>query len=200
MMKSLSLLSALVFLFVSVVTVALGQSGASAESALSPSNKYFTDVLLIDQDGKSQRLYSDLIKGRVVIVNAMFTTCVSVCPMMNHNMQMIQERLGDRLGKDVVMLSFTVDPANDTPPALKAYAAKFQAKPGWYFLTGKKESLEFALRKFGQHVENRDDHTTLIIIGNDRTGLWKKAFGMAKTAALIEVVETVLNDIAADAK
>src|SRR6185503_5674280 len=113
-MKSLSLLSELVFLFVSGVPVAFGQSVVSAEPALSPSNKYFTDVLLIDQDGKSQRLYSDLIKGRVVIVNAMFTTCVSVCPMMNHNMQMIQERLGDRLGKDVVMLSFTVDPANDT--------------------------------------------------------------------------------------
>jgi protein SCO1/2 len=200
MMKSHCLFSALVFLFVSGVTVAVGQSEGAGQPALSASNKYFTDVLLTDQNGKSQRLYSDLIKGRVIIVNAMFTTCTSVCPPMNHNMEMIQERIGDRLGKDVVMISFTVDPATDTPPVLKAYAAKFHAKPGWYFLTGKKENLEFALRKFGHYVENRDDHTTIIIIGNDRTGLWKKAFGMAKTSDLIEVVETVLNDTAADAK
>lgn len=207
MMKSIRLLIALMFLFVPGITIALAQSGgasqppgAASQPALSPSQKYFTDVALVDQDGKLQRLYSDLIKGRVVIVNAMFTTCNSVCPPMNHNMEMIQERLGARLGKDAVMLSLTVDPANDTPPAMKAYAAKFHAKPGWYFLTGKKENLEFALRKFGQYVENRDDHTTLIIIGNDRTGLWKKAFGMAKTDALIEVVDTVLNDTGADAK
>ena len=204
MMKSIRLLTALMFLFVPGVTAAFGQSGgpghpqAGSEPAFSASNKYFTDVLLIDQDGKSHRLYSDLIKNRIIIVNAMFTTCTSVCPPMNHNMEMIQERLGDRLGRDVVMMSLTVDPATDTPPVMKAYAAKFHAKPGWYFLTGKKENLEFALRKFGQIIHKPDDHTTIIIIGNDRTGLWKKAFGMAKTSALIEVVDTVLNDTGAE--
>lgn len=210
MMKSIRLLATLMFLFVPAIAIALAQSGgspqpqpqssAAAQPALSPSHKYFTDVALIDQDGKAQRLYSDLMKGRVVVVNAMFTTCTSTSPPMNRNMEMIQERLGGRLGKDVVMLSFTVDPATDTPPVLKAYAARFHAKPGWYFLTGTKENLEFALRKFGQYVEKRDDHTTLIIIGNDRTGLWKKAFGLAKPDALIEVVESVLNDTGAAAK
>lgn len=206
-MKSTRLLTALMLLVFPGFAIALAQTGSSAQSAsaasqpaLSPSHKYFTDVVLIDQDGKSQRLYSDLMKDRVVIVNAMFTTCTSVCPPMNHNMEMIQERLGDRLGKDVVMLSLTVDPATDTPTVLKAYGAKFHAKPGWYFLTGKKENLDFALRKFGQVIQKPDDHTTLIIIGNDRTGLWKKAFGMAKTGELIEVVETVLNDTGTDAK
>ena len=206
MMKSNRMLTALIVLFIPGVAIALGQSGgaaqpqAGAQPALSASNKYFTDVLLLDQDGKSHRLYTDLMKDRIIIVNAMFTTCTSVCPPMNHNMEMIQERLGDRLGKDVVMLSFTVDPVTDTPPVMKAYAAKFHARPGWYFLTGKKENLDFALRKFGQVIQKPDDHSTIIIIGNDRTGLWKKAFGMAKTGALIEVVETVLNDTAAEVK
>src|SRR4026209_1407395 len=111
MMKSIRLLTALMFLFVPGVTAAFGQSGgpanpqAGSEPAFSASNKSFTDVLLIDQDGKSHRLYSVLIKNRIIIVNAMFTTCTSVCPPMNHNMEMIQERLGDRLGRDVVMMS-----------------------------------------------------------------------------------------------
>ena len=160
----------------------------------SPAQKYFTDVVLVNQDGKEMRLYSDLLKGNVVIINAMFTSCNGVCPPMSRNMEMIQERLGDRLGKGVQLLSFSVDPAVDTPPVLKQYARRFHAKPGWQFLTGKRENLEVALRKLGQYVEVREDHTNIFIIGNERTGLWKKAFGLANPQELIKVVESVLND------
>lgn len=173
------------------------QSGAtekSADAKLSPAHKYFTDVPLIDQDGKELRLYSDLIKDKVVIINSMFTSCNSVCPPMTLNLQRIQDWLGDRLGKDVVIISLSVDPAVDSPQVLKEFAKKYKAKPGWHFLTGKKENLEFALRKFGQYVESRDDHYTLMLIGNDRTSLWKKALGMARPDALIEIVESVIND------
>src|SRR5207244_1760936 len=114
---------------------------ASAQSGLSPSHKYFTDVPLIDQDGKELRLYNDLIKDKVDIINSMFTSCNSVCPPMTMNLQRIQDWLGDRLGKEVVILSFSVDPATDTPQTLKAFANKYNARPGWHFLTGKKENL-----------------------------------------------------------
>ena len=173
---------------------------AAARTLQEPSSaqKYFTDVELIDQDGKALRLYSDLIKGKVVIINAMFTSCKGVCPPMTHNMEQIQDWLGNRLGKDVRLLSFSVDPDTDTPPVLKEFASKYHARPGWHFLTGKKENLEFALRKLGQYVEVREDHTNIFIIGNDRTGLWKKAFGLAQPDSLIKVIESVLED--ADAK
>lgn len=175
----------------------LAQTDAAQKPAgatLSPAHKYFTDIPLINQDGKELRLYSDLIKDKVVIINSMFTSCNSVCPPMTLSLQRIQDWLGDRLGKDVVILSFSVDPATDSPQALKAFAKKYNAKPGWHFLTGKKENLELALRKFGQYVESRDDHYTLMLIGNDRTNLWKKALGMARPDALIEIVESVIND------
>ncbi|MGA9767592.1 MAG: SCO family protein [Blastocatellia bacterium] len=161
---------------------------------LSPAHKYFTDIPLVDQDGKELRLYSDLIKDKVVIINSMFTSCNSVCPPMTLNLQRIQDWLGDRLGKDVVILSLSVDPMIDSPQVLKAFAKKYNAKPGWHFLTGKKENIELALRKFGQYVESRDDHYTLMLIGNDRTNLWKKALGMARPDALIEIVDSVIND------
>ncbi len=160
----------------------------------SEAQKYFTDVELINQDGEKVRFYSDVLKGKTVVINAFFTTCTSVCPPMNRNMEKIQEALGDRVGKDVLLVSMTVDPATDTPARLKEYAAKFHAKPGWLFLTGKKENLDWALYKIGQYVETKDDHTTVIIIGNEATGLWKKAFGMAKAAELIQVVQSVIND------
>ena len=160
----------------------------------SAAEKYFTDVELIDQDGKKVRFYSDVLKGKTVVVNAFFTTCTSVCPPMNRNMEKIQEALGDRVGRDVFLVSITVDPENDTPARIKEYAKKFHAGAGWTFLTGKKENLDWALYKLGQYVEKKDDHTTVFIIGNEPTGLWKKAFGKANVAELVQVVESVVND------
>ena len=165
----------------------------TAESS-SPAQKYFTDVELINQDGKKVRFYSDVLKGKTVIVNAFFTSCTSVCPPMNRNMEKIQEALGDRIGRDVFLVSMTVDPETDTPARMKEYAKKFHAGPGWLFLTGKKENLDWALYKLGQYVENKDDHQTVLIIGNEPTGLWKKAFGMANVTELVQVVESVVND------
>ena len=156
--------------------------------------KWFSDVELLTQDGAKVRFYSDVLKGKTVVVNAFFTTCTSVCPPMNRSMEKIQEALGDRVGRDVFLVSITVDPATDTPPRLKEYAQKFHARAGWTFLTGKKENVDWALYKLGQYVENKDDHKTVLIIGNETTGLWKKAFGMAKAEELIQLVEGVAND------
>src|SRR5215213_9777564 len=162
--------------------------------AASPAQKYFTDVELLNQNGEKVRFYTDVLKGKTVIVNAFFTTCTSVCPPMNRSMEKIQEALGDRVGKDVFLVSITVDPETDTPARLKEYAQKFHAGRGWIFLTGKKENLDWALYKLGQYVENKDDHKTIFIIGNEPTGLWKKAFGMANVNELVQVVESVVND------
>jgi protein SCO1/2 len=159
-----------------------------------PAQKYFSDVELIDQDGRKVRFYTDVLKGKTVIVNAFFTTCTSVCPPMNRNMEKIQEALGERVGKDVFLVSISVDPETDTPPVIKEYSKKFHAREGWMFLTGKKENVDWALYKVGQYVEDKNSHTTVIIIGNEATGLWKKALGMANAEDLVKIVRTVADD------
>ena len=176
--------------------------GTQAQKTHEPTaaGKYFSDVELIDQDGRKVRFYTDVLKGKTVVVNAFFTTCTSVCPPMNRSMEKIQEALGDRVGKDVFLVSLTVDPATDTPARLKEYAAKFHAGKGWTFLTGKKENLDWALYKLGQYVESKESHKTVIIIGNEATGLWKKAYGLAKVDELVKLVEEVANDKGANAK
>jgi protein SCO1/2 len=156
--------------------------------------KYFTDVSLVNQDGEAMRLYSDLLKGKVVVIDFFFATCQGTCLPMNRNLQKVQDSLGDRLGKVVYLISISVDPAVDTPARLKEYAKKLNARPGWYFLTGEKANVDFALHKLGQYVENKQDHTNIFIIGNERTGLWKKAFGLAKPDELIKVVDSVIDD------
>ncbi len=173
---------------------ALAEAEKKAMDKRSEAAKYFSDVELINQDGEKVRFYSDILKNKVVVINTFFTTCTSICPPMNRNFEKIQEALGDRLGKDVFLVSLTVDPATDTPPRLKDYGRRFHARPGWMFLTGTKENLDWALYKLGQYVETRDDHTSIVIIGNEPKGLWKKAFGLAKADELIKIVEDVIND------
>jgi len=160
----------------------------------SPAEKYFSDVELINQDGQKMRFYSDVLKDKVVVINTFFTTCTGVCPPINRSLERVQDALGDRLGKDAFLISMSVDPETDTPSRLKEYSRRFHARPGWIFLTGKKENVDWALYKLGQYVETKDGHTTIIIIGNEPKGLWKKAFGLAKADELMKIVEDVIND------
>lgn len=170
------------------------EAGGANQPSQSPAQKYFTDVELINQNGEKMRFYSDLLKGRVVIINSFFATCQGSCLPLNRNLEKVQDALGDHIGKDVYIISISVDPTVDTPGNLKAYAAKLHARPGWYFLTGEKRNVDFALNKLGQYVDDKQDHLNIFIIGNERTGLWKKAFGLAKSDELVKVVESVLND------
>jgi protein SCO1 len=166
----------------------------AAQSAGSSAEKYFTDVVLLNQDGEKMRFYTDLLQGKTVIINSFFATCQGSCLPITRNLEKVQEALGERLGTDARIISISVDPTVDTPAELKAFGKKFHARPGWYFLTGSKENVEFVLKKIGQFVTDKQDHYNIIIVGNERTGLWKKAFGLAKSEALVEVVESVLDD------
>jgi protein SCO1/2 len=170
------------------------QQPAPAAEEQSPAHKYFTDVLLVNQNGEKMRLYSDLLKGRVVIINSFFATCQGSCLPMNRNLEKVQEALSERMGKDLYIISISVDPTVDTPVSLKEYAKKVHAVPGRYFLTGDKQNVDFALSKLGQYVDDKQNHTNIFIIGNERTGLWKKAFGLAKSEDLVKIVASVLND------
>ena len=186
-----------------IVALAFGRGGAQTRQQATsdpPTKQYFTDILLVNQDGQRLRLYSDLLRGKIVVFNTFFTSCKNSCPRMSAVFSGLQERLGERLGNDVLLLSLTVDPVTDTPEQLKAYADRFHAKPGWIFLTGAPEDVQFTLNKFGQKVEHREDHFNLYIVGNEATGLWKKVLpmhqsGEMRTAAeLMEIVDSVTHD------
>lgn len=189
-----SLLTAAIFLAIGVPVCA--QAGSTDPDTLNAAaHEYFTDVPLITQDGKTVRLYSDLLQGKVVVINTFFGTCTGSCPKMSAILSGLQDRLGSQLGKDVFLLSFTVDPETDTPEKLKQYAAQFQARPGWYFLTGSKQNVDLAIGKLGPKIARKEDHSTLFLVGNNRTGLWKKVFAPSCTpASLQQIVESVLND------
>ena len=181
-------------LLAALALLALPASGQTPEERSAAAQRYFGDTVLLNQDGKEVRLYTDLLKGKIVIMDFIYTRCVGPCPILSSTFVKIQERLGERLGKDVFLISFSVDPDYDTPARMKEYAERFRARPGWTFVTGSRQNMEAALRRLGQWVESPEQHQTLYILGNEATGLWKKAFGLAKPEDLFPVIDSVIND------
>lgn len=192
----------LVLAAVAALPAAAQEAARETDAELSPeraraveaARRYFTDVELVNQYGEPMRLYSDLLQGKVVVINTIFTACTGICPVMSKAFEAIQDRVGDRLGEDVHLISVSVDPENDTPEKMRRWGEQFHARRGWYLVTGDPENVAFALQKLGQHVEDPESHQAIMLMGNDRTGLWKKAFGLAGAEELIEVFDSVLND------
>jgi len=190
----------------SVSSIAQQKPAAQENSLSSAGHRYFTDAELVTQDGAHVKFYSDLLSGKVVIINAFFSSCTDSCPLMSAKLEALQDRLGDHLGKDVFIESFSVDPGIDRPATLKAYAARFHARPGWLFLTGAStveksgetkidaDVTRFALAKLGQKVDKREDHLDLFMIGNEKTGLWTTVRPNISADAMMEVVSCVLQD------
>lgn len=193
-MKAILYSTLLVLILAGAASAQQPATAATTNGTENAAAKYFTDVELVNQNGEKMRFYSDLLQGKTVIIDSFFATCQGSCLPMTRNLEKVQEALGDRLGKDARIISISVDPTVDTPAELKAFAKKFHARPGWYFLTGSKENVEFVLKKLGQFVEERNDHYNIFIIGNERTGLWKKAFGLAKSEEIVKVVDSVIDD------
>ena len=139
---------------------------------------YFPDIVLTTQDGAKVRFYEDLVKGKNVAVNVVYTSCRDECPLETARMAEVQRLLGDRMGKDIFFLSISIDPEKDTPQVLKAYTGKFGVGPGWLFLTGKKDDIKALTRKLGlsrtSDAFSKDGHASSLMLGNDANGQWMR--------------------------
>jgi len=158
---------------------------------------YFPNVTLTTEDGAPVRFYDDLIKGKIVAINLIYTTCKYACPLETARLSQVAKLLGDRMGRDVFFYSITIDPDHDTPEVLKEYAAKYGAGPGWTFLTGKKEEVELISRKLGLYAppnpSNPDGHTPMLVIGNEETGQWMRNSALDNPKFLSRTIGDWLN-------
>jgi len=165
-----------------VALLLLAMSGASmpgpAQTGTPWNEQYFPDVQLTTQDGASVRFY-DLIKGKTVAIELIYTSCRFACPLETARLAQVQRLLGDRMGRDVFFYSISIDPEHDTPAVLKAFAETFHAGPGWTFLTGQRADIERLARKLGLYStpnpEDKDGHVPALLIGNEATGDWMRA-------------------------
>jgi protein SCO1/2 len=153
----------------------LASGGAAAQSPWH--ERYFPNVELTTQTGDHVRFY-DLIKGKKVAIELIYTTCQFACPLETARLAQVQTLLGDRMGRDIFFYSISIDPEHDTPPVLKAFAEKYHAGPGWTFLTGKAADIELLSKKLGLYSDpnpsNQDGHIPTLLLGNEATGQWTR--------------------------
>jgi cytochrome oxidase Cu insertion factor (SCO1/SenC/PrrC family) len=159
----------------------------------SPFNLQIPDVTVYDQDGRKLKFFTDLVKDKTVAINFIFTTCTTICPPLAATFHRVQQELGDQVGRDVRMISISVDPVTDVPERLKAFAVKFKAGPGWTLVTGSKLEIDQLLKALGASVADKNDHTPMILIGNDKAGYWTRTYGLAPSHTLVKAIREAMS-------
>lgn len=172
----------------------LGPAPTPASPIVDETREYFTDTVLVDQHGRERRFYSDLVAGKTVVINPFFARCTGSCPVMHESLSRIEDALGDRVGRDVHLLSITVDPEHDTPEVLRRHAESLDASEGWHFLSGTPENVRRVLSRLGPLSDQKEAHPNVFLIGNDRTGLWQRAFGLDPVERVVAAVRSVADD------
>lgn len=163
------------------------QPTPASNGSLSFSSMQIPNVKVYDQNGKALDFYSDLVKGRTVAINFIFTTCTTVCPVLSATFRRVQVEL-ENSQSDAKLISISVDPTVDTPERLRDFAEKFKAGPGWTFVTGDKTEIDSLLQRLGAGVGNKNDHTSMILIGNDPADVWTRTYGLSSPTVIMKVI------------
>jgi protein SCO1/2 len=160
--------------------------------------RHLPNIPLVTHEGKEVRFYDDLVKDKVVMLNFFYALCGDVCPAVTANLAEVQKLLGDQVGRDIFMYSFTLRPEADDVLAIQNYRETFGAGPGWTFLTGQPDDMEKLRRGIGftNPIPELDKDTTQHIgnvrYGNEPLMLWAACPGMAKPSFIAESVSWAL--------
>lgn len=150
-----------------------------------------SDVVLRDQDGRTVRFYSDLIKDKVIVLSFFYTSCAYTCQIQGRVFSQLQLLLRERLGKSVFLILVTNDPLKDDPQRLQAWGERYKRKSGWTLVTGEKVEVNKLLLGFTGNRAGGGPHLPSIFIGNDKTGVWSSAVGIFDAAELLKVIDHI---------
>ena len=141
-------------------------------------------IALVDMQGRTVMLDEALEADVPVMVNFIFTTCTTICPVMSAGFAQLQKRVAAEGGR-VRLVSISIDPEVDTPARLREYAARRGAGPDWVFLTGPPAASEAAQRAFGAFRGSKEAHTADTYVRRNSTAPWERIEGLASGEALL---------------
>ena len=142
------------------------------------------DVVLVNQDGTKVKLKAMLESGEPVIVDFIFGTCTTICPVLSAGYANLQAKLPPGASK-LHLVSISIDPENDTPKVMRDYLKRYRAKPGWDFLTGRREDVDTVMRAFNAYIPNKMSHYPLTMIRDPKTGKWIRIFGLMSSSEFV---------------
>lgn len=140
-------------------------------------------VTLVDHEGQMVDLQSYLNDDKPVVLDFIYATCTTICPILSVGFAHFQKKLGDK-AEEVRIVSISIDPDNDTPELLKEHLQKYGARPGWAALTGKRDSVVSVLKEFDAYVVNKMNHYPLTIMHAPGEDKWVRLYGMLSAADL----------------
>ena len=179
----------------------------AAPSALSLSERarqriqrqHLPNLPLISHEGKHMLFYDDLVKNKSVTLNFFFANCDEICPLVTANLARVQKLLGDQVGRDIHMYSFTLKPEEDTVQVIRDYRKKYGARPGWTFFTAKPQDMETLRRAIGFSYpdpaidKDKTQHIGNVRYGNEPLMLWSACPGMAQAKWIAETFEWMVH-------
>lgn len=169
-----------------LLTVMLWPFGAFAETDLYSRLEGFD---LVDQDGRQAELREGYIGENLAVVTFTFSSCTTVCPMLDGIFKKVQDMVGEELGQEVTLLTISVDPQTDIPERLKERAEKLAARPGWYFLTGEKQRVDDVLRAFEVYTPDIFNHPPTVFVLDGRTHASQRLNGFPTPKAIHALIK-----------
>lgn len=195
-MKTRQLIGAWGVLIITALFLMTPPPGAGAQSA--PKGEFkrtvekytVPDVTLLNQDGQKFNLRSILDPEKPVIIDFIYTTCTTICPVLSANFLNLQNRLGDATAT-VQLVSISIDPENDRPEQMKKYMQMFKAREGWNFLTGSRDEIIIVLKAFNATLIDKMSHTPLYLLHGPKSDEWVRIHGMIGSADLLNEVRSL---------
>jgi len=149
------------------------------------------DVTLVNQEGKRINLRTYLESDKPVILDFIYGTCTTICPVLSIGFSHFQKKLGPDADK-VRLVSISIDPDNDTPAVMKEYLQRYNASDGWDFLTGKREDIIMVMRAFDAYVINKMNHYPLTILRGPGDEEWIRINELLSTSDLMQEYKLLL--------
>ena len=170
------------------------QSHAAAKYQRTVENYQIPDVTLTNQDGEDVKLTDLVNQNQPVLIDFIYATCTTICPVLSAGYSHLQRKLGDH-SETVKLLSFSIDPEHDRPQVLTEYLQRYQAKPGWDFLTGSRKDIETVMHAFDAYVSNKMSHYPLTLIKVPGKEQWVRLYGLVGTKALTKEIEQLYGSL-----
>jgi protein SCO1/2 len=179
-------LSSTLFLVLGLGMASAGALGAQAPEPYKRSLETYSvpDVTLVNQEGTKVKLKSVLDSGEPVILDFIFGTCTTICPVLSAGYANLQAKMPPGSPR-IHLVSVTIDPENDTPKVLRDYLKRYRAKPGWDIYTGRREDIDKVMYAFNAYVPNKMSHYPLTIIRETKTGKWIRIFGLMSSSEFL---------------
>ncbi len=193
------------FLGLGAMALAMPQVRSSlsgiAQAALTPAKgpraDYFPNFTLTTHENRQVKFYDDLLAGQIVMVNFMYTNCEATCPLSTMNLKKVHKALGDKVGTEIKMLSFSIKPEQDTPDKLARYVSDHKIGQGWTFLTGEPKDIEILRRKLGFFDPDpsqdvlKGTHIGIVRVGNEKLDRWAACPILQSPESILKTLESV---------